>query len=220
VEKYPQINRAVTAHMIQEAMKFEAFPKIPRFRSMIVTEKIDGANAAIRIVRFDKDIGLGPAHLPCETKLVIGAEFDFAIGAQSRKRLITPDADNFGFARWVWDNAYDLTDILGEGIHYGEWWGQGIQRGYGMDHKVFSLFNAHRWDFIRAGAFKDRIPQLDVVPVLENHEFDMDVLDFTLSDLEKKGSMAAPGFKPAEGVVVFEPAGHILHKKTLGGDAK
>ena len=29
---------------------------------------------------------------------------------------------------------------LGSGYHYGEWWGHKIQRGYGLKHRVFSLF--------------------------------------------------------------------------------
>lgn len=43
------------------------------------------------------------------------------------------------------DNKEELVDLLGEGYHYGEWWGQGIQRRYDMDRKVFSLFNVNRW---------------------------------------------------------------------------
>src|SRR5690606_40023600 len=65
--------------------------------------------------------------------------------SQSRKRLITPTADNFGFARWAFERAEILAPSLGEGLHYGEWWGKGIQRGYGMDTRVFSLFDTSRW---------------------------------------------------------------------------
>lgn len=57
--------------------EFVGFPKIPRLnRGIIVTEKIDGSNACI----------------------VIDEESD--IWAQSRKRIITPEVDNFGFATW------------------------------------------------------------------------------------------------------------------------
>lgn len=60
-------------------IEFKEFPKIARLnREVIVTEKIDGTNAAV----------------------VIG-EDGATIGAQSRSKLITVDDDNFGFARWV-----------------------------------------------------------------------------------------------------------------------
>jgi hypothetical protein len=34
---------------------------------------------------------------------------------------------------------------LGPGRHFGEWWGAGIQRRYGLTEKRFSLFNVTRW---------------------------------------------------------------------------
>jgi hypothetical protein len=107
-------------------IEFTEFPKIFRLnREVIVTEKIDGTNAAV----------------------VIG-EDGATIGAQSRSRMITVDEDNFGFARWVSDNRNDLL-TLGPGHHFGEWWGAGIQRRYGQVNKRFSLFNVHRWGDVR-----------------------------------------------------------------------
>ena len=38
--------------------------------------------------------------------------------------------------------------FLVPGRHFGEWWGSGIQRGYGLDEKTFSLFNAYRWGWL------------------------------------------------------------------------
>ena len=69
-------------------MEFKAWPKIPRLENTnwTITEKIDGTNACI-IISND------------------GTE----IAAQSRTRLITPDNDNAGFARWVQENKEDLT---------------------------------------------------------------------------------------------------------------
>jgi hypothetical protein len=66
--------------------------------------------------------------------------------AGSRSQYITPERDNHGFARWVQDDADELW-ALGEGRHFGEWWGSGIQRGYGLQkgEKRFSLFNVARW---------------------------------------------------------------------------
>jgi hypothetical protein len=79
---------------------------------------------------------------------------------RSRSRWITPDDDNFGFAAWVEANRDELL-TLGPGRHFGEWWGSGIQRGYGLPkgEKRFSLFNVSRWGESRPAC-------CHVVPVL------------------------------------------------------
>lgn len=118
---------------------FAEFPKIYRFweQDIVVTEKIDGTNGLILI---NEDLS--------------------EVKAGSRSRFITPTNDNYGFAKWVEDNKEELRK-LGPGYHYGEWWGQGIQRGYRMPRKVFSLFNVHRWSdpLVRPSC-------CDVVPVV------------------------------------------------------
>lgn len=120
---------------------FKAWPKIPRVENKkeFYTEKIDGINACVVIV----DI----SSLPDPDGLIYDygeAGVRLGIFAQSRQRLITPKDDNFGFAQWVLKNADSLLS-LGEGYHYGEWWGAGIGRRYEMKEKVFSLFNTKRW---------------------------------------------------------------------------
>jgi hypothetical protein len=65
--------------------------------------------------------------------------------AGSRSRWLTPEADNFGFAAWVKEHAVEFR-ALGPGRHFGEWWGRGINRGYGQLIRWFSLFNVSRWD--------------------------------------------------------------------------
>lgn len=182
---------------------FQEFDKIPRlFRDMTITEKIDGTNAAI---------GFSP---------VDGSDYPL-IYCQSRKRIITPKDDNFGFARWAYDNYEELFAILGLGLHFGEWWGQGIQRGYGLDHKRFSLFNTHRWGWLaNERAREDNRPpgQLHVVPVLAEYTFDTGVISNTLWRLGSTGSQAAPGFMKPEGVVVYHSAGNHLYKATFDMD--
>ena len=102
--------------------EFVAFPKIPRLvRDIIITEKIDGTNASVYVGE------------------------DGQVMAGSRSRWITPTDDNFGFAKWVAANADELRTGLGIGTHYGEWWGAGVQRKYGLTEKRFSLFNVSRW---------------------------------------------------------------------------
>lgn len=176
---------------MSEHIEFQPWPKIARLnRDITITEKLDGTNAAVLVLD------------------------DGTVAAQSRKRLITPDDDNFGFARWVADNAGALTDILGPGRHFGEWWGAGIQRRYGLDHKRFSLFNTARY----ADLPEDVIDGLGVVPVLYEGPFSEFAIDDALDALVGLGSKAAPGFMDPEGIVVFHTAAQQMFKVTIKGD--
>ena len=171
--------------------QFVELPKIARLsRNMVVTEKIDGTNASV----FVTDGG--------------------AVVAASRNRWITPENDNFGFARWVKEHEDELRVGLGPGHHFGEWWGPGIQRGYGMAEKRFSLFNARRW-----GNDGTRPPCCHVVPVLRVWTFDTAVVDECLAELVRDGSKASPGFMRPEGVVVFHVHGNVMFKKTIERDS-
>jgi hypothetical protein len=168
---------------------FVPFPKIGRLsRDMIVTEKLDGTNAC-----------------------VIVPEDDGPLLAQSRTRLITPEDDNFGFAAWVRDNAEALRQ-LGPGRHFGEWWGQGIQRKYGLQEKRFSLFNVGRWND------ENKPACCHVVPVLIRWTFNTEVVHDCMERLKRDGSMAAPGFMNPEGVVIFHTQSGALFKKTFDKD--
>ena len=205
---------------------FQSFDKIPRlFRDMTITEKIDGTNAAIGVV----DLGDPFKALATEFqgKVVISDQPDgehaYCVYAQSRSRLISPGkgTDNYGFAAWAWDNANQLARMLGTGLHFGEWWGLGINRNYGLDHKRFSLFNTHRWGWLaNERAREDRqVPgQLHVVPVLAEYTFDTGVISNVLWRLGSTGSQAAPGFMKPEGIVVYHSAGNNLYKATFEMD--
>ena len=180
-------------------LEFEKWPSIPRLkRGMVVTEKIDGTNACINI---DPEDG--------------------SVTVQSRKRLITPDDDNFGFASWVRDNAGALTDVLGPGRHYGEWWGPGIQRGYDIPKRRFSLFNVARWRDSETNLVHEdihRVDNLDVVPVLYRGDFSIDTIDAVNDQLRKFGSWASEGFMRPEGVVVFHVQSRQLFKVLIEND--
>lgn len=168
-------------------LEFKEWPKIPRFsKSATITEKIDGTNACV----------------------VIGDD-GIEIGAQSRNRMITEADDNFGFARWVEFNKEDLL-TLGPGHHYGEWWGAGIGRRYGLSEKRFSLFNVHRWRDVHG---TNRHAEDDdckrpfapkccyVVPILAQGE--LQVALRAADNLQHSGSMAAPDFPKPEGYVIY-----------------
>ena len=179
-----------------EPIAFRAWPKIARLnRDIVITEKIDGTNAAI------------------------GVTEDGQIYAQSRTRIITPERDNFGFAAWVASMGDQLAD-LGPGLHFGEWWGQGIQRGYDLNHRRFSLFNVARW-----GSQDVRYNVLDpigisVVPVLYEGAFSQLAIDYALRSLETAGSRARPDFMHPEGIVIFHKAAGTMFKVTLENDGQ
>jgi hypothetical protein len=167
---------------------FTPFDSIPRLvRDVVVTEKIDGTNAQI----------------------VIGE--DGSVRAGSRNRYITPEADNFGFARWVAEREEELRAVLGPGRHYGEWYGSGIQRGYGLSEKRFALFNTHRWTpaigYLPTG--------IDVVPVLGIRTLDTKWIMEIADSLFVNGSRIAPGFAHPEGIVVFHTKSKQLYKYTF-----
>jgi hypothetical protein len=176
-------------------IEFKAWPKIPRLKKdMVVTEKIDGTNAAIIVSKIEPSTSWQGEFV---TVVDVDGE-DYLVGAQSRNKLIRPGEDNAGFAAWVFPNAQDLARMLGPGHHYGEWWGPGIQRRYNIPEKKFSLFNVHRYSHLK-GVFH----QIDVVPHLYSGPFDVTQINAILADLAVGGSQAAPGFMNPEGVVVY-----------------
>lgn len=173
--------------------EFMEMQKIARLsRLCTITEKIDGTNGSIYI---SDDAS------------------EFLVG--SRTRWITPEQDNHGFARWAQAHRDELL-TLGPGHHFGEWWGLGIQRGYGLKEKRFSLFNTFRW----SDAAGIRPACCGVVPVLYEGLFDTTVVVAALASLQLTGSAAAPGFMNPEGVVIYHQAAKQYFKKTILKDEK
>jgi hypothetical protein len=188
---------------------FQPFPKLARLsRGCVITEKLDGTNAQIYIV--DPDTLEGSEYeevVQTEPVLHVGSLYGF-VG--SRTRLITPGklTDNYGFAQWVSEHP-DLIE-LGEGRHFGEWYGRGIQRGYGLPDKRFALFDTSRWPEQRP-----RPSCVEVVPVLHNGEFDTIAINSAMTMLKISGSKAVPGFMNPEGIVVYHQASRTQFKKTF-----
>lgn len=162
------------------------FPKIARLsKDMIITEKLDGTNAQITITE----------------------DGQFLTG--SRNRWIIPGDDNYGFSKWAHENKEELMK-LGVGTHFGEWWGQGIQRGYGLTEKRFSLFNVNRWS---DPEFRPRC--CDIVPFIVMCEFDTQLIEAEMELLLRHGSLAAPGFMDPEGLIIYHRGSGTLYKKTF-----
>lgn len=194
---------------MSNAEPFVEFPKIARLsRECIISEKIDGTNGCI----------------------YIGEDGSFLVG--SRSRWITKETDNHGFHKWATEHREELMQ-LGKGRHFGEWWGSGIQRGYGLTNgeKRFSLFNVTRWcegDEIpqriptqdpRLEKYQERAPSCcHLVPVLYRGMFSTDAAETSLDALRSGGSVASYGFTKPEGIVIFHIAGNVGFKKTLDKD--
>ena len=167
------------------SIEFQAWPKIPRGQNeqITITEKLDGTNACIVIQ--DGDI----------------------IAVQSRKRFITPYDDNYGFAGWAARNRKELL-FLGEGHHFGEWAGLGIQGNpHCLHEKNFFLFNVAKWN-------KDN-PNLpdccSIVPILFEGDSTPENIDNTLEELWDK---AEDKYVP-EGIVVWYHKSRRYEKYTF-----
>jgi hypothetical protein len=168
----------------QEDPPFIPFPKIARLnRDIVISEKIDGTNATVWV----------------------DGEGD--VWAGSRTRWLTRIDDNFGFAEWVECHAAEFAE-LGPAVIRGEWYGSGIQRGYGLNEKRFAVFNPEQ-----------EIPSCcSHVPVLYSGPFGTVHADNAVAKLRANGSLAAPGFMKPEGIVIFHTASSSPFKVTLEKD--
>jgi hypothetical protein len=200
--------------------EFTAWPKTMRlYRTIIVSEKIDGTNAGIHIEKLG-DVASRSYHvngigdLPATPGAVLVGSDVYRVTAQSRTRLVYPGkgTDNYGFAEWTLSNAARLVDLLGVGLHMGEYWGKGINRGYGLESRRFSLFNTDRYRGVLADIGDVRVGP---VPVIYQGMFSDKEIKGALADLAYNGSWAAPGFMDAEGVCVWHSQTRQVLKVTL-----
>lgn len=185
--------------------QFQPFAKIPRLYSECrITEKIDGTNACIEVVGYG---ALGFAVAACSrTRRLVTVGLSMQPEWHERDARGRP-VDNYGFGQWVVENAVALTG-LGPGRHFGEWWGAGIQRRYGLSQKRFSVFWAPDTGLP---------PCVGQVPVLWEGEFSEAAVHEAGVRLLGGGSLAAPGFMRPEGLVVtFKHGGSF--KVILNGD--
>lgn len=170
-------------------MEFIKYPKTPRLRrEVIITEKIDGTNASIAITE-DGDIFTG-----------------------SRSGWVTPEKDNYGFAKWCQANKDDLLK-MGSGLFYGEFAGLGIQRGYNKKEKKLVLFSARVFapGFVKPDC-------CDIVPILNKGILSDKLIDDTLTALKENGSVWSPGFMKPEGIIVYHTQSGNVYKVLIEND--
>jgi hypothetical protein len=184
-------NMTISSGLEIPIYEFISMSKIPRLnREIVITEKIDGTNASV----------------------YIHEDGTFKVGA--RNRWITPgeQTDNFGFAAWAYENKTELLK-LGVGRHFGEWFGSGINRGYGLNEKRFILFRHPKdVEILPCG--------ICVVPELDRGLFSSEIVQRSIERLRAFGSVAIPGFLRPEGIVVYHTASGQRYKVTLEKDEK
>jgi nucleoside-diphosphate-sugar epimerase len=197
------------------AHQFVAWPKTMRhFRDIVVTEKIDGTNAGIHIDAVSDDTAEW-AQYPADSYTLVVDGTRYMLTAQSRNRLIYPGktTDNYGFASWVYDHAEQLVRVLGAGLHFGEWWGRGIGRNYGMTGRRFSLFDTHK--YAKLGAHLVGRVWMEAVPVLYQGPHDTTEIKRVLHSLNNFGSVVVAGWGKPEGICVYHSATRKTTKVTL-----
>ena len=204
-------------------IEFREFDKIARLnREVIVTEKIDGTNGQVHIRPAEGT----EFEMGYDTQIEVGGVPHYIrAGSRNRWVLHLGSDDNNGFGRWVHQHAHELA-ALGAGAHFGEWWGAGIQRKYGLSEKRWSLFNVSRW--VRDGGEGNREPLGEkqayappcchVVPILAVGIGTDEPVNRALDLLRRGGSIASPGFMKPEGVVAFHTHSRSLFKVTLERD--
>jgi hypothetical protein len=177
--------------MTEEMGAFKAFGKIQHIGKlyMSITEKLHGSNAQIYIYRDENGVP--------------------QLKAGSRTRWLVPGDDNYGFAQFVYDNKEEIIDKLGDGRHFGEWCGRGINSGYNLPDKNLFLFNWRRWKSVEAELPK----RILTVPLLYTGKMSLEIIDYTMAMLKESGSIISPGYMKPEGIVV-EIDGNF-YKKTF-----
>lgn len=212
--------------------EFKPFTKIARLnRESILTEKIDGTNALIYISALK-----GDESLPRESlgEFILDGKLHYVL-AGSRTRWIRPDDDNFAFAQWVVER-FDELKKLGPGSHFGEFWGSGIQRGYGykQGERFFSMFNVVRWCLpgsepqlisqenpTASPRYQEVLPECcGLIPILRRGLLTTSDINDALDTLREQGSYAAGGFMNPEGVVWYHTAANTSFKVTLKNDER
>jgi hypothetical protein len=169
--------------------EFKSFGKILNIGKLFmnITQKLHGSNAQIYIYKDE------------------GGDLQLKTG--SRTRWISPENDNYGFSQFVYSNKDEFIEKLGEGRHFGEWAGPGINSGEGLTEKKLFLFNFHRW-------IEAPLPSgVSTVPPLYTGKFSMEMIDETMEKLKINGSYLVPGYMKPEGIVI--EVGDNFYKKTF-----
>ena len=177
---------------------YSSFPSIERLENIycIISEKIDGTNGLIEIN---------------ETNVRFG----------SRNRYISFSDDNAGFANFFKDYearfkdaAKDITTDESYPLRiYGEWFGCGIQRNYGLKDKLFMPFSS----FYGEKLIEYQVPNVITPNIMYTGKFSMEIVDTCMQQLKLNGSGVVKDYKQPEGIVIFFPKYNFRLKETFDG---
>ncbi len=121
--------------------------------SVIAWPEIEGFSNIRKYTQAHPEILNGKSKVTYRTKCklhgmnhAIQVHTNGTIVCQSRTAILTPEADNAGFAKWVEENKEPWNEAMGF-VVYGEWVGKGIQKSVALaelPNKVFAVFAARR----------------------------------------------------------------------------
>lgn len=176
-----------------EFQKFNSIENIRKF-NVTITQKLHGTNASIFIFRNE-----------------VTGELDLRTG--KRTSFCTPEIDNAGFANFVYSNKAEIIEKLGEGNHYGEWVGPGVNSSEGLTgEKRFVLFDVLKWQ-------DKQLPhRVDVIPLLYSGRYSDEKLLEIMEDLKVNGSKYVKGFMRPEGVVIHILGTNIRFKNVFAAE--
>lgn len=183
---------------------------------VVVTEYVDGPRCAVgmtilpkaspegEVGAHDPGVGISKTELANLLHIIVRPDGTrYGVWAQTSRRIVKPSDDVYGFAAWVQDNAEALLAVLGTGIHYGIWHGEGIQRGYGMGYRAFALLDVRYRKVLQDALLRGKlVPGLTVVPELYRGFPQRDAVASALRRLRGCGSLVAP-FTASKGVVLY-----------------
>ena len=179
-------------------VNYNSFPSIERLENIycIISEKIDGTNGLIEIN---------------ETNVRFG----------SRNRYVFFNDDNAGFANFFRDYEARFKDAAKDIITdesyplriYGEWFGCGIQRNYGLKDKFFMPFHL----FYSKKLIEYQIPNIVTPNIMYAGKFSIEVVDACMQQLKLDGSGVVKNYKQPEGIVIFFPKYNFRLKETFDG---
>lgn len=220
-------------------LEFKSYPKTPRLKNLHVriTQKLDGTNGVIAIEKLNYEldkprycfkVGSRNQWLPSPEEMqqrdeeiskwkklkeqykTVPFEDLFPYVGHKPEKL----HDNHGFSKWAHENKEALIRLLGEGYHYGEWCGAGIQNGEGLKEKGFYLFSPRsRYLKLELDGINDKIDILNsiniyFVPELYNGTIGEEpititgIIQYAMARLYNDGSRIGNGSVKPEGVIV------------------
>jgi len=200
-------------------MSYPSYPKIERFKNIycVISEKVDGTNGLISIYEDTE----------ADNKTTIEVRFG------SRNKWIDVHNDNAGFCNFftphiekikmipkvLQDNAENELDDRNEASRfpiriYGEWYGQSIQRNYGLKEKLFMPFST----ILAEAMISVGIPNIKVPEVIYKGKFSTLELSHAMGLLSTDGSLVVPGWFNPEGVVIYFPKYNFCLKDTFEGE--